>query len=79
MEEEIKQEMPVQEEVAAPAAPAKPVQPKEKTYNLVFTETEILTRVQKLQSSENLNMFLRVEDGRQEYAELVELSKLIPK
>ena len=52
---------------------------KEKKYTLVYTKDEIMKKIDKIQQSENLQLFLKTQEGAEEYDELVKLTELLEK
>lgn len=60
MEEKAKQEAPVQ---------PKPITQEEKVFTIDFTETELITRLQFLERSEDMQLFLRVRNGERLFEE----------
>jgi hypothetical protein len=50
---------------------------KEQLFTLSFTRDEILDRIKMLSSSENLNLYMRVQKGALEADELNKLMRLV--
>ena len=52
-------------------------QPEERLISLKYTESEVAAKVRDLQVDEDINLFIKVENGKRKYEELIALSKAL--
>lgn len=61
----------------SPPRPPKPPTRKEYGYTMNYTRSQILGKLERLQSSEDLALYLRVINGEEEYEEYTKLKELL--
>ena len=50
---------------------------KPKTFTITYTEQELKEKIMELESNESLNLFLKVEKGKEKYKEYIALLKVL--
>jgi len=55
-----------------------PVPTPAQTFNIVLTVDQLLKRIQQLEQSENLQLYIKASEGQEEYEELQELIGALP-
>lgn len=59
------------------AVPDVPLDKEDKKYPVYYTKEELETKIEDLRNQENVQLFLRVNDGGKKYDEILLLSELL--
>jgi len=79
-EQEEKKVEPEVKDIPAPPLPPppKPKPGQQQTFNLILTIDQMLKRIKQLELSENMQLYMRVLEGQEEYEELQEMVEALP-